>query len=82
MVSTTTVGLLISTTVTADDGLGTTGLVDGGEILMVGGISIDGGHGSWDNEAVCTCHLEATSWESRKCCTYARLPQLWRPFLC
>jgi hypothetical protein len=37
----TTVGSLISTTVTADEGLGVTGFVDGGKIFMVFGISID-----------------------------------------
>jgi hypothetical protein len=82
MVSPTAVVSLISTTVRADNGLGVTGLVDGGKILMVCGIPIDGGHDNWDNHPACICHLEATSWESRKWCTYARRPQLWRPFWC
>lgn len=42
MVSPTAVGPLISTTVTADEGLPVAGLVDGGKIFMVCGISIDG----------------------------------------
>jgi hypothetical protein len=42
MVLPTAVGSLISKTVTADEGLGVTGLVDGGEIVMVCGIPIDG----------------------------------------
>jgi hypothetical protein len=37
------VGSLISTTVTADEPVGVTDLVDSGEIFTVCGISIDGG---------------------------------------
>ena len=59
MVWPTAVVSLISTTVRADNGLGVTGLVDGGKILMVCGISIDGGHGSWDNHPA--VHLSAGS---------------------
>jgi hypothetical protein len=42
MVSPTAVGSLISTTVTADGGVGGISLVDSGEVFTVCGISIDG----------------------------------------
>ena len=59
MVSPTAVVSLISTTVRADNGLGVTGLVDGGKILMVCGIPIDGGHDNWDNHT--SVHLSPGS---------------------
>ena len=80
MVSPTAVGSLISTTVTADEGLGVTGLVDSGEIFMVCGISIDGGPrqlGYSPNLHLLARRRQTGSHEHAE--PTGELPQLWRP---